>query len=91
MPTASPTTCCLKPVLFDFTTYSYIATGEVIGKCLNLDKAPSICAKEPMASDGIVRLSKIEVYPQYLDEYIRYAAEIGEISLRNEPGQMLTM
>ena len=80
----------LKPVLFDFTTYSYIATGEVIGKCLNLDKAPSICAKEPMASDGIVRLSKIEVYPQYLDEYIRYAAEIGEISLRNEPG-VLTM
>lgn len=58
----------LKPVLFDFTTYSYIATGEVIGKCLNLDKAPVVCAKEPMASDGIVRLSKVEVYPQYLDE-----------------------
>lgn len=80
----------LKPVLFDFTTYSYIATGEVIGKCLNLDKAPSICAKEPMTADGIVRLSKIEVYPQYLDEYVKYAAEVGEISLRTEPG-VLTM
>lgn len=80
----------LKPVLFDFTTYSYIATGEVIGKCLNLDKAPSICAKEPMTADGIVRLSKIEVYPQYFDEYMKYAAEVGEISLRTEPG-VLTM
>lgn len=25
----------LKPVLFEFPTYSYLATGEVIGKCLN--------------------------------------------------------
>lgn len=80
----------LKPVLFDFTTYSYIATGEIIGKCLNLDKAPSMCAKEPMAADGIVRLSKIEVYPQSLNEYMNYAAEVGEISLRTEPG-VLTM
>lgn len=80
----------LKPVLFEFPTYSYIATGEVIGKCLNLDKEPSMCAKEPMAADGIVRLSKIEVYPQHLDEYMKYAAEVGEISLRTEPG-VLTM
>lgn len=79
-----------KPVLFDFPTYSYIATGEIIGKCLNLDKAPSICAKLPMAEDGIVRLSKIEVYPQYIDEYMKYASEVGEISLRTEPG-VLTM
>lgn len=80
----------LKPVLFEFPTYSYIATGEVIGKCLNLDKQPGMCAKEPMAADGIVRLSKVEVYPQHLDEYMRYATEVGEISLRTEPG-VLTM
>lgn len=80
----------LKPVLFEFPTYSYIATGEVIGKCLNLDKQPGMCAKEPMTADGIVRLSKIEVYPQYLDEYMKYATEVGEISLRTEPG-VLTM
>lgn len=43
-----------------------------------------------MAADGIVRLSKIEVYSQYLDEYMKYAVEIGEISLRTEPG-VLTM
>ena len=54
----------LKPVLFAFPTYSYLATGEVIGKCLKLDKEPGMCAKLPMASDGIVRLSKIEVRPE---------------------------
>ena len=80
----------LKPVLFEFPTYSYIATGEIIGKCLNLDKQPGMCAKEPMTADSIVRLSKIEVYPQFLDEYMNYATEVGEISLRTEPG-VLTM
>ena len=80
----------MKPVLFDFPTYSYLATGEVIGKCLQLDKAPAMCAKEPMVADGIVRLSKIEIYPQYLDAYMKYAAEVGEVSLRTEPG-VLTM
>ena len=49
-----------------------------------------MCAKEPMTADGIVRLSKVEVYPQHLDEYMRYATEVGEISLRTEPG-VLTM
>ena len=80
----------LKPVLFEFPTYSYIATGEIIGKCRNLDKQPGMCAKKPMTADGIVRLSKIEVYPQYLDEYLKYATEVGEVSLRTEPG-VLTM
>lgn len=80
----------LKPVLFEFPTYSYIATGEIIGKCRNLDKQPGMCANKPMTADGIVRLSKIEVYPQYLDEYMKYATEVGEVSLRTEPG-VLTM
>lgn len=80
----------LKPVLFEFPTYSYIATGEIIGKCRNLDKQPGMCAKEPMTADGIVRLSKIEVYPQHLDEYMKYATEVGEVSLRTDPG-VLTM
>ena len=51
---------------------------------------PGMCAKEPMAADGIVRLSRIEVYPEFLDEYIKYTTEVGEISLRTEPG-VLTM
>ena len=50
------------------------------------DIHPGMCAKEKMAADGIVRLSKIEVYPKYLDEYVKYVTEIGEISLRTEPG-----
>lgn len=80
----------LKPVLFEYPTYSYIATGEIIGRCLKLDQEASMCAKEPMTADGIVRLSKIEVYPQYLDEYMNFAIAVGEVSLRTEPG-VLTM
>ena len=46
--------------------------------------------KLPMADDAIVRLSKIEVYPEYLHEYLDYAMKVGEISLCTEPG-VLTM
>lgn len=80
----------LKPVLFEFPAYHYLATGETLGKCLNLNDSTSMCAKEPMRPDGIVRLSKIEVYPQYLAEYLQYATEVGEVSLRTESG-VLTM
>lgn len=30
----------LKPVLFEFPTYEYLRTGEVIGKCLSFKKDP---------------------------------------------------
>ncbi len=30
----------LKPVLFEFPTYQYLQTGEVIGKCLSFKKTP---------------------------------------------------
>ncbi len=30
----------LKPVLFEFPTYQYLRTGEVIGKCLSFKKTP---------------------------------------------------
>lgn len=56
----------------------------------DIKQQSGICAKLPMAADGIVRLSKIEVYPEYLEEYMKYAAEVGEVSLRTEPG-VLTM
>lgn len=46
--------------------------------------------KHALSEDGIIRLSKIEVYPEYLDEYMGYAVEVGEISLRTESG-VLTM
>ncbi len=46
--------------------------------------------KEEMTTDGIVRLSKIEVYPEYLDEYLDFAMEVGTKSLITEPG-VLTM
>ncbi|MDE6285850.1 MAG: antibiotic biosynthesis monooxygenase, partial [Muribaculaceae bacterium] len=36
------------------------------------------------------RLSKITVKPEYLDEYMKYAVEVGTVSLKTEPG-VLTM
>lgn len=64
-------------------------TGDI--NCSELkERIPDICAKLPMSTDGIIRLSKVEVDPAYLDEYMKFATEVGEISLRTEPG-VLTM
>lgn len=49
-----------------------------------------MCEKLSMQPDGIVRLSKIQVNPKYLEEYMKYAMEVGTISLETEPG-VLTM
>lgn len=68
------------------------AAPEVLDNNGKLDytKLKPVLFEFPMSADGIVRLSKIEVYPQYLDEYMKYATEVGEISLRIESG-VLTM
>lgn len=43
-------------------------------------------SKAPMESDGIIRLTRIEIYPQYLTEYRKFVAEVGQVSLLTEPG-----
>ena len=65
-------------------------TDEEYGLSTRAENEPTMCAKLPMFADGIIRLSKVEVDPAYLDEYMKFAAEVGEISLRTEPG-VLTM
>ena len=34
----------------------------------------------------IVRISEIEVYPKYLDEYLNFAVEVAETSVEKEKG-----
>lgn len=77
-------------VLSGFIAHSYLATGNATDRNQTQNTQPGMCAKLPMEADGIVRLSKIEVYPEHLAEYMKYAAEVGEVSLRTEPG-VLTM
>ena len=69
---------------------SFFKENLMLASSCKSDNASKQKEKEPMDADGIVRLSKIEVYPQYLDEYMKFAIEVGEVSLRTEPG-VLTM
>lgn len=77
-------------VLSGFIAHSYLATDNATDRNQTQNTQPGMCAKLPMEADGIVRLSKIEVYPEHLAEYMKYASEVGEVSLRTEPG-VLTM
>ncbi len=70
-----------------------IAAGLIVFNACgdgNTQEEKEMCEKLPMQADGIVRLSKIQVNPDYLDEYMKYAMEVGTISLETEPG-VLTM
>ena len=44
---------------------------------------PSVAAT---ASTMIVRIAEIEVYPQYLEEYLEFANEVDHLSVEREPG-----
>lgn len=74
-------------VFFILITNDTVNVQEI---AVNHPQSSKMCAKLPMSADGIIRLSKVEVDPAYLDEYMKFATEVGEISLRTEPG-VLTM
>ena len=40
----------------------------------------------PDATKMLVRIAEIEVYPQYLSEYLTYANEVDRLSVEREPG-----
>ena len=43
-------------------------------------------SSEPAATNMIVRIAEIEVYPQYLKEYLVFANEVDRVSVEREPG-----
>ncbi len=82
--------CNVKAYSLDKPLKQHYMEQETTEKVQNNSLQPGMCEKLPMQSDGIVRLSKIEIYPEYAEEYMKFAIEVGEISLRTEPG-VLTM
>ena len=82
----------MKLYRFAIIVLSIAAALSLLDSCSGKlsDESTNMCEKLPMQSDGIVRLSSIRVNPEYLDEYMKFAAEVGAISLLTEPG-VLTM
>lgn len=81
----------LAPYADDILRYNALRLfGRAESEPQRHDALPGQVTRQAMQSDGIVRLSYVEVYPQYLEEYLSMAAEVGEISLLTEPG-VLTM
>lgn len=42
--------------------------------------------KDAGSDEMLIRISEIEVYPEYLDEYLAFARNVGAESVRKEPG-----
>ena len=45
-----------------------------------------VLATTAMAQGTIVRIAEIEVFPQYLEEYLAFANEVDRLSIEREPG-----
>jgi len=48
--------------------------------------ASCICQAQENSDKMLVRISEIEVYPQYLEAYLREAKEVGATSVKEESG-----
>ena len=46
----------------------------------------SVMANAQTNSDMLIRISEIEVYPEYLTEYLTFAKDVGATSVKQEPG-----
>ena len=46
----------------------------------------SVMANAQTQSDMLIRISEIEVYPEYLEEYLNFAKNVGATSVKEEPG-----
>mgnify|MGYP004443305961 FL=1 len=46
----------------------------------------SVMANAQTKSDMLIRISEIEVYPEYLTEYLTFAKDVGATSVKEEPG-----
>ncbi|MDO4160054.1 MAG: antibiotic biosynthesis monooxygenase family protein [Prevotellaceae bacterium] len=55
---------------------------------LNNNEKKGETVMETMASDNemLVRISEIEVFPEFINEYLDFARNVGETSVREEPG-----
>ena len=62
-----------KMILYQNANWLFGQTGD----------KPSV---ESTAQNMIVRIAEIEVYPQYLTEYLTFANEVDRLSIEREPG-----
>ena len=46
----------------------------------------TLMANAQTTSDMLIRISEIEVYPEYLEEYLNFAKNVGATSVKEEPG-----
>ena len=65
----------MKRVLITLLALAFVACGQ-----------QSKVDMQQKYEDRLVRLSKIEVYEEYLDEYLSFVGEVGRASVEQEEG-----
>jgi len=70
--------------------HSHLITPEFVSALENAQWLFRQTTEKPSAENAsqnrIVRIAEIEVYPQYLKEYLAFANEVDRLSIEREPG-----
>jgi len=75
--------CGLVSFALCFTVYNYMKKEQKPVETVVQTGLPNI---HVLARDMLVRLAVIEVYPEYLEEYLEAASKVGGESVEKEPG-----
>ena len=76
----------IKKLLFALTGIMMMVTMTSCNDNKPMTKTTQDEVKTYDPAKMLVRLSVIEVYPEYLDEYLKAAATVGGESVKKEPG-----
>ena len=57
-----------------------------IGDAKRTSRTSAAAASPRPVQTMLVRIAEIEVYPEYLSEYLAYGSEVASVSVRTEPG-----
>lgn len=55
-------------------------------RLFNLSDGAATTVTNKEKDDMIVRIAEIEVFPEFLNEYLEYATEVDRLSVEREPG-----
>ena len=70
----------------DLMAYKDMFFHQNAERLFNLSDGAAITVTNKEKDDMIVRIAEIEVFPEFLNEYLEYATEVDRLSVEREPG-----
>lgn len=75
-----------RPVMLFALMVAFIIEASITASAQETMFQGKACSTPIKTETMIVRLAEIEVYPEHLEKYLKYANEVDRLSVEHEPG-----